>query len=149
MEMTRRDRWIPWYFVAFFVVIALVDGAMVTIAIRTHTGLVTDHPYEKGLSYNRVVKAKEMQETYGWKGDIAYTGGRLSFTLHDKDGRLIQPQHATATITRPTQAGMDFTVALAGGGVDIDFPAKGLWHVRIDGVYDGVHYQQSRRIVIE
>ena len=57
--MTARHVW--WYFVAFFGFIAAVNAAMVTIAIRTHSGVVSEHPYEEGLAYNAVVHAEKMQ----------------------------------------------------------------------------------------
>lgn len=147
--MQPRDRLIPWYFVLFFIVIALVDGAMVTLAIRTHTGVVTDHPYEKGLAYNEVVEAAEKQQALGWKGEIGYSGGALHFALRRGDGHPIAWENATATITRPAREGMDFSMELKGAATPVSFPAKGLWEVRVDAVHEGVHYQQSKRIVVE
>ncbi len=152
-EMTKRDRLIPWYFVMAFVAVAIVNVAMVTVAIRTNTGLVTEHPYEKGLAYNKVIEAEEAQEKLGWKGDIEYAGGKLVFTLRDKENKKIIADKITATITRPTQAGMDFTADLTGGTAKVKFPAQGLWEVRIDAQtgenYNGQHYQQSKRIVVQ
>jgi nitrogen fixation protein FixH len=145
--MTGKRVW--WYFVAFFGFIAAVNAVMVTIALRTHSGVVTDHPYEKGLAYNQVVEAQEKQEALGWKSDIHYANGRLHFTLQDKENKVIHPDKATATITRPTQQGMDFKVTLQGRETAIDFPAKGLWEVRIDAAYQDVQYQHTKRIVIE
>ncbi len=147
--MQRRDKLIPWYFVIFFLVIALVNGVMVTLAVRTHTGIVTDHPYEKGLAYNRVVAAEEKQEALGWNGEITYANGILNVTVRDKGHRLIVLEKATATITRPTQAGMDFTVELMGEKTPVAFPAKGLWEVRIVATARGEAYQQAKRIVVE
>lgn len=147
--MQPRDRMIPWYFVMFFVVIAAVNVVMVTLAIRTHSGTVTDHPYEKGLAYNQVIRAEEQQEALGWRANIGYAAGMLHFSLNDRDGRIIVPEKATATITRPAQAGLDFTLELTGAGTAATFPAKGLWEIRVDAVYKKQHYQQSERIVVQ
>lgn len=147
--MQRRDRWIPWYFVLFFVVVALVDAVMVTLAVRTHSGPVTDHPYEKGLAYNRVVEAQRAQEEWGWRTDIALEGGRLRVTLYDAQQRLLEPEHVLARFSRPTSAGMDFEVTLAHGQADIVFPQPGLWEVRIFATHGGKTFQQSRRLVVE
>lgn len=138
-----------WYFVAFFGVIAAVNAVMVTLAIRTHSGIVTEHPYEKGLSYNQVVEAEQKQATLGWKGIINYKNGVLNFELHDKNNQSLAWGKATASITRPTQQGMDFTVELKNTETSVDFPAKGLWEVRVDVEHEGVHFQQSKRIVVE
>lgn len=147
--MQHRDKWIPWYFVIFFLVIAAVDGVMVTLAVRTRTGIVTEHAYEKGLAYNRVIAAEEKQRALGWSGEITYTGNSLHFMLRDENHTRIVPYNALATITRPTQAGMDFTVALNDERTRIDFPAPGLWEVRIQAHVRGEDYQQSARIVVQ
>ena len=140
---------VGWYFVAFFGLIAAVNAVMMTLAIRTHSGIVTEHPYEKGLAYNQVVAAKQKQEALGWKGSINYKNGLLSFDLHDKNNNIITPEKTTAIITRPTQQGMDFTVELKGAKTPVSFPENGLWEVRVDAEHEGVHYQQSKRIVVQ
>lgn len=140
---------VAWYFVAFFGFVGLINAVMITFAVRTHSGLVTDHPYEKGLAYNKVVEAENNQNTLGWKSTLDYKNGALSFSLRDKNNRIINPEKVTATITRPTQQGMDFSVVLKGNETHINFPAKGLWEVRADAMFKGVHYQQSKRIVVE
>lgn len=151
---TPRDKRIPLYFVAFFLFLALVDGIMVTIAIRTHTGTVTDHPYEKGLAYNQVVQAASIQENLGWKGNIGFkqTGslkGMLSFHLEDKEGKPLLPGSLRVTFTRPTQKGIDFELNMDTPSQAITFPVKGAWEVRIYAHYRGADYQQSKRIVVE
>ena len=146
--LSRRDKFIPWYFVIFFVVLALVDGVMVTLAVSTQTGLVTEHPYEKGLAYNQVVKAEEQQEALGWKSDVKYENGILFFVLKDAGGKILHADAITANIVRPTQAGMDFLVKLNEGKVPIIFPIKGLWEVRVHAKVGQQEYQQSKRIIV-
>lgn len=147
--LSRRDRLIPWYFVLFFVVIAAVNAVMVTLAVRTHTGTVTEHPYEKGLAYNQVVAAADAQERLGWKGAVTYRAGVLIFTLRDGHGRTLSPRDAVAHFTRPAHAGSDFTLPLSGERTPVAFPEQGLWEVRVDATIEGVHYQQIQRIVAE
>lgn len=147
--MQASDRLIPWYFVAFFAVIALVDGAMVTMAIKTNTGLVTDHPYEKGLAYNRVIEAERKQEALGWKGGITLNGGILRFSLVDKSLKPVRAAKVIAVFTRPAKAGMDFSAVLKPVGdsweAQVPFPAPGLWEAR---VYAD-NFQASKRVVAE
>jgi nitrogen fixation protein FixH len=138
-----------FYFVAFFGFIAAVNAVMVTIAIRTHSGVVTQHPYEKGLSYNKVVEAEKKQQELGWNGKIDYKDGMLIFVLKDKNNNAITPEKITANITRPTQSGVDFSLELNNTQTPVNFPAKGLWQVRVDAVYQGLHYQRIKRIVVE
>lgn len=147
---------IAWYFVAFFGFIAAVNAVMVTTAVRTHSGLVTDHPYEKGLAYNRVVTAEEAQKQLGWTGEIELrypheneSSPALFFEIKDQHRAVITPDKATATITRPTQSGMDFRVDLTRTETSVTFPAKGAWQVRVDATAGNHHYQQSKRIVVK
>lgn len=149
-----RDRFIPWYFVAFFVFIALTDAVLVTLAVRTQTGMVTKHPYEKGLAYNKVITAADKQAQLGWKGDITTTPTtkqkiNLTFTLRDASGKVIPADNVSATLTRVTQDGMDFTVPLKHGAAEITFPLAGLWEVRLYASSNGASYQQSKRIVVQ
>lgn len=147
--LSRRDKMIPWYFVAFFLVLAVVDGAMVTLAVRTQTGVVTDHPYEKGLAYNRIVSAAEKQQLLGWKSDMTYEKKTLIFTLLDAKGILVKPEKATAKIIRPTQDGMDFSVQLKDGKAQMTFPKPGLWEVHVQAEAGGIPYQHTKRIVVQ
>lgn len=154
-----RDRLIPWYFVLFFVVLAIVDGIMVTLAVTTQTGLVTDHPYEKGLAYNQVVEASDSQEKLHWKGSIDHrvTGHNaisLEFSLQNANNHPIKTSSVTANIVRPTSAHNDFTIPLQQSSpgrttAQIDFPQGGLWEIRIFAVSGNQHYQQTKRIVIQ
>jgi nitrogen fixation protein FixH len=152
--MQPRDKWIPWYFVVFFVVLIVIDGTMVTIAVKTQTGTITDHPYEKGLAYNQVVKDSDMQAALGWKGNIDFKDGEISFTLKDKTGHAISADKVLASFTRPTQAGMDFTqpMQISEGTYFIlkpAFPVKGLWEVRVYVESKAGQFQHSKRIVVQ
>lgn len=148
-ETNYSGKRIAFYFVAFFVVLTVVYTLMATLAIRSQTGLVTDHPYEKGLAYNEVVKDADEQAALGWQGEITYNGKQLIFTLKDKAGRPLKLEKASAQITRPTQAGLDFSVELKDGAAEVTFPEKGLWEVRVFAKSKGKDYQQARRIVVE
>ena len=152
--MTKRDRLIPWYIVSFFVVVAILDGIFVYIATSTHTGVVTEHAYDKGLAYNETVAAAEAQKQLGWQGDIALAGDRmLEFSLRDADGRALTGALAKVEFMRPTQDGMDFALDLAEStdGVytaSVDFPAEGLWDVRVFATRGGEEFQSHRRVVV-
>ncbi len=147
-----RDKWIPWYFVLFFVVLAAVDAVMVTLAVRTQTGVVTTHAYEKGLAYNETIKAAEKQAALGWNAKLDFTAGEakkgtLSVSVQDASGKPLKAD-MRAEITRPTQAGMDFSLALKEGKNALEFPASGLWEVRLFASRDGNEFQQAKRIVV-
>lgn len=147
--LSKRDQWIPWYFVLFFAFIVLVDGIMVWLAIQTHTGVVTDHAYEKGLAYNLLLEAEQKQELLGWQSDIQYEAGILTVMLSDKHHRIIIPDVIKAQFTRPSQSKLDFDMRLNPQATPVSFPAKGLWEVRIFATFNHQQYQHSKRLVIE
>lgn len=152
--MKPGDKWIPWYFVAFFVVVAIVNAIFVTEAISTFRGVVTEHPYQEGLAYNQVVADVTAQEALGWKGVIKQDGDTLSFTFHDKKGMAITQAKVKADFVRTTQVGYDFSVPLHAkeGGVyqaKVHFPLKGQWHVRIIAQWNQQPYQQTKLIMVK
>jgi nitrogen fixation protein FixH len=51
---------------SFFGVIFAVNGALIYAAVSTHTGLVANEPYRKGLAYNERILADERQAQLGW-----------------------------------------------------------------------------------
>ncbi|SDE01193.1 FixH family protein [Kordiimonas lacus] len=155
-EVTQKSgRWIPWMIVGFFVVVAILDGIFVYMATSTHTGVVTKHAYEEGLRYNETVAAADAQAALGWQGDVRFgeADKLLEFSLLDANGESMDGASVRAELTRPTQAGMDFTVPMVQteGGVysaSLDFPEPGLWDVRIFVEWKQKQYQQTKRLVV-
>jgi nitrogen fixation protein FixH len=153
-----KDRRIPYYFVAFFLGLAVIDGIMVTLAVRTQTGTVIEHPYETGLRYNDLIAASDKQAELGWKATLDFVPqgnhqGLLRMDLRDADAAPIAADSVTITLMRPTQAGHDFTATLqsdgAGYSAPVQFPMPGLWELRAYVEAHGQHYQHAKRIVVE
>ncbi|MBI1275017.1 hypothetical protein GC177_03490 [bacterium] len=154
-----RDRIIPWYFVLFFLALVLIDGTMVTLAVTSQTGTVTDHPYEKGLAYNKVVAAADAQARLGWKSTIQWKAqagsqGTVTIRLTDRNDSPIDKARTHLAIMRPSQDGMDFSVELkeiSAGTYSsaITFPAKGLWELRAYADRGNETYQHAIRLVVE
>lgn len=146
-----RDRWIPRYFVLFFVVVAVLDGLFVYLAVSTQTGVVTERTYDKGLRYNDTIAAAEAQAARGWKGTVALEGTRLVFTLRDAQDKPLEGAVVTAHVVRPTQEGHDVALPLQeeqGGryAQALNLPLKGQWDVRIAALWDNQPYQQHTRL---
>lgn len=148
----KRDRWIPWMFVLFFVVVGSVDAVMVTLALRTNTGVVTDKAYEKGLAYNETLAAAAAQDKLGWRDETVFDGRHLSFSLRDGAGAPLRGAEVRARLTRPVSAGHDFEVVLAEAGdsygAPVSFPLVGEWQARIFVKWQDKHYQSSRILMI-
>jgi len=130
------DKWIPWMFVALFVVVATVNTVFVTVAIQTRPGLVTEDAYEKGLAYNKTLDAVKKQKSLGWTGRTTYANGVLGYTLKDKTGTPISGATIKAEIIRPVTQGYDSKAILqeVSKGVyeaKVALPLHGLWNIRI------------------
>ncbi|MBV8061047.1 MAG: FixH family protein [Alphaproteobacteria bacterium] len=152
------DKWIPYYFFIFFGIMVLTLVPMCVIAVRTGTGVVTDHAYEKGVSYNQDIKAAGEQAALGWQTQISVNSTpqkttSISFTLTDRDGRPVTDATAQLVLSRPTQAKMDQKADLketSPGLYTATLSADaGVWDVDISATKDGHNFQASKRVQIQ
>lgn len=145
-----KDKWIPWYFVVFFAVIALLDGIFVYMAVSTQTGVVTENAYEKGLNYNEIIKAAKAQPVLQQKA--VFENGLLRWQLADENGIPITNAFVNAQIIRPVQDGLDFDVRLMHKGEGIyeaplKLPAPGQWKAQLKSTWNQQDYQTSLTFV--
>ncbi len=138
------DKWIPWYFVLFFAVIAVVDGVFVYVAITTQPGVVTEQAYEKGLAFNDVLAKAKAQPDLNQKA--VYEDGFLRWELMDADNTPITNAAVIAKIIRSVQDGYDFEIALIHKGHGLyetvmDLPLPGQWVAKLSGTWDNKQYQ--------
>lgn len=153
--MRKSDKWIPWYFVLFFVVLAILDGIFVYLATSTQTGVVTEHSYKKGLEYNQTIAAAEVQEKLGWKGEIRFQRNAvLQYSLNDAGGDVLRGATVHVYLTRPTQSGYDQVLIMQENNAGIYevepvLPFPGIWDVRVKAEKGGQSYQQSTRIFVK
>jgi nitrogen fixation protein FixH len=150
LSKNPKDKWIPWCFVIFFAVIAVLDGIFVYMAVSTQTGVVTEQAYEKGLAYNELLEQAKQRPEINQKA--SYKDGVLSWSLANKDESPISNAVVTAHIKRPVQDGYDFDITLShkGNGLyeaDITLPMKGLWQAGLNSEWDNQKYQTSLKFV--
>lgn len=134
----KRDGQIvlAWVF-GFFATFIAVDVYMVSLAVTTQTGMVTDRPYERGLAYNQEIDAVARQQELGWRSDLRLDGTDVIFTLHDVAGHAIDGAVGTVTFFRKSHAGADFTLDLrseGNGQYRADFSTyaiSGRWQIRV------------------
>lgn len=147
----KSDKYIPWMVVAFFAVFIAVDAVMVTLAIQTQTGVITERAYEKGLQYNDTLEAAAQQETWGWNSDIEFNQGTITFAFFDDLNDPIEHAQVSAEIIRPIQSGHDFEINLeetAQGRytAPLALPLPGEWKIRIYAHTKDRTYQASQLI---
>ncbi len=148
----KQDRWIPWCFVAFFAVVALVDSVFVYVAVSTHTGVVIEQPYEKGLAYNDVLAKAKAQPKL--RDRLSYHDGVLRWQLSEMSGRPVSGAVVEARVIRPVQGGYDFDVALEHKGhgryeAKVDLPFKGQWLAKLSGKWNNKQYQKTHKFMAE
>lgn len=143
--------------VAFFAVVALVNGVFVYVATRTHPGLSADNAYQAGLAYNRVLAAAAAQRELGWRVTLAVGMGSGAFTVSiaDRHGDPVDSPGVTVEWRRPVHGAEDRRVALerVGPGVyraDLPPNAKGYWDAIVRIVRpDGAEYRVERRLWVD
>lgn len=146
------DKWIPWYFVLFFAVIAMVDGVFVYVAVTTQTGVVTEQAYEKGLAFNETLEKAKSQPALNDK--VAYRDGVLRWTLANASKTPIVNADVTAKIVRPVQGGFDFDIVLQHKGAGIyeavlDAPLPGQWSAKLRSIWNNKQYQTTHLFMVK
>lgn len=162
-QAAGRGSWIPWAFVAFFLIVFAANGVLVYVALDTWTGMETEKYYERGLAYNRDLAGARAQAELGWQVDIAITPlgagpagelrAELAVSLRDRDGRALDGGEVRARFIRPTHSGADSEVvlrSLGGGryGGEVALPLPGQWDLVVLGSVNGVTYQAARRVFL-
>ena len=146
----------PWVigWVTLVAVVLLVNIVMISLAITTNPGLVSEDYYERGRDYEKTVTTKiAARHALAWSistdfpaDPVMNNNEKYRFTVVDKQGIPVSNGQVTASIYRPSDVNADFQVEMNEivPGVysgDINFPLKGLWEITVslkrgDDVYD-------------
>ena len=98
--------------IGFFAIVFAVNAYFVTIALSTHTGVVSNEPYRKGLKYNERIAAAGLQANLGWHDEVALApdGRQLHVAIRDSTGQPVRGLTLSATLGRPATAKYDVTL---------------------------------------
>lgn len=152
-------RWIPWAFAGALAIVVGVNGALAYFATSTAPGLVTEHPFERGNDYNRVLDAGDVQDALGWRvslrlNTVAAGRAELVAELADRSGRPLRGLAVTARLVRPLGPGPEIVIALAEDApgryaqtIVLDRP--GQWDVRIATQDGSTRFAFARRMVMK
>lgn len=142
-DPVRRDRWIPWVFVAGFAVVVAVNATMIVYAVSSFSGLATANPYERGVEYNRVLAEQDRQAALGWTlvpefapGRAGTNAGVLTLRAAGADGAPLRGLAVAVELTRPIDAvpPVEFALRETGDGLyraEIALPRAGQWDLHI------------------
>ena len=108
-----RGHHVAALFFTFFGIVFVVNGAMIYSAISTHTGLVANEPYRKGLHYNDRIAADDRQRRLGWTVSLEVRiDGRIRLQISDSAGAPVRGLKVGAVLGRPSTSRHDVALTL-------------------------------------
>ncbi len=101
--------------IVFFGIIFVVNGVFLVSALNTHTGIVSQQPYRKGLDYNARIAADARQQKRGWThvASLDVKQGIARLELADKQGRPVSGLSVRGFLGRPSTEQHDTRVTLS------------------------------------
>ncbi|MCP4493595.1 MAG: FixH family protein [Gammaproteobacteria bacterium] len=127
-----------WMLILIPLSAVVVGVIMLTLAIKSDTGLVVDDYYKKGKQINRVLARDQAASAMGLSSNISFA---------DDDGMVLVKLKANSTLTtneqiklglfHSTKPGIDQTLSLQPVGnqsytAKIDELDQGRWHVQLE-----------------
>lgn len=155
----------PWVigWIALVAIVLGVNAAMITLAVVTNPGLVSEDYYEQGRDFERNLHQRvAARNALGWEMrlDIPETlrsarRETLRFTAVDKHGLPLEKLKVKLIGYRPSDASADFSTDLDafGGGIyqaSVNFPLKGMWELTLQAEHEGQHYNLiHKRLMVQ
>ena len=142
----QKGTWVLLSFAAFFGVIVAVNAVFITLALETHSGVVVERPYERGLAFNEILEKARAQADIEY--DVSYEGGVLRLSLP------VTTAEVAALFMRQVKGGDDFEMVLAhrGGGVYEavpEMPLPGAWRVRLKARWEKQTFQTVYELIAQ
>lgn len=85
-------RFVLFCLIGFFVLVAVVNGAMLRFALKTFPGVDAENAYKAGLAFNSQIAAAEEQVRRNWHVDVsisfAGSGVQLDIRVKPGEGKL-------------------------------------------------------------
>jgi nitrogen fixation protein FixH len=103
--------------VGFFLFVGAVNGVMIYKAVKTFSGEVVAHPYERGVAYNRDIAAAREQAVRDWKVDVrlarvAPGETEIRLTARDAEGADVSGVEMSAVLAAPADLSKDVRLKL-------------------------------------
>lgn len=138
---------------AFFGVIILANGIMMTFAISTHTGAVVQNSYVASQDFNHRIAEARTRDALGWRSAASVEPGLLALRFSDSAGRPLDDLAIDGVIGRPVTDADDRALAFlpAASGV-YQAPvtlAPGEWRLTATAVApDGARYARDYVLLV-
>ena len=142
--------------VAFFAIVAAVNGIMIRAAISTFGGVETGSAFQAGQAFKHDIEAARAQESRHWqvKANVrpADGGTLVEIDARDESGKPLAGLEAVASLHRPTDRRGDLAIVLGEEGAGrfrgTGPAAIGQWDLLIDLSRNGERLFRSRNRVI-
>jgi nitrogen fixation protein FixH len=155
---SRSGRWIPWLFIAGFLVVIAVNAVLIVTATSSFSGLVVSQPYKKGVEYNQTRAQIEAQEQLGWRYSFgtatdAQGGALLTMQWMDRAGSALDRLTIEAELQRPVEnlPSLPVTFQSAGNGryvASVKVPKTGVWDLHLEARQDGAQFVAAERVIL-
>ena len=137
----------------FFFFAIIVNAIFIIISSRSHPGIVTNNPYQKGMNYNKVLAEQTIQDNlnYHIETSLDKSTSCLSVYLNDKETKAIDDAIIHLKMVRPTNDGQDLELQVphVKGNLYqecIKFPQPGQWHLRLHIAHGNNHLYHQEKI---
>lgn len=146
---SKRSPW-PYAIVMFFIMLALFDAYIVSQALRTRTGTVTEQPYEDGLRYERTILARQAAREAGIK--LTYDLNHQPAVISVHGLSLPGTKTLELKLLKPEAPGFDRSVSMTTSSNEFILGnlqlKSGLWMIEALITVNGAEfYFESREIV--
>lgn len=155
---SRSGRWIPWLFVAGFLVVIAVNTVLIVTATNSFSGLVVSQPYKKGAEYNQTRAQIAAQEQLGWRytfNAVSDAQGEAQLTLRwtDRAGLALDRLTIQAELQRPVENLPSVPVLFQSTGngryvATFPVPKSGVWDLHLEVRQDGAHFVAAERVIL-
>jgi nitrogen fixation protein FixH len=137
--------------VAFFSVVAGVNGVMMTAAITTFGGVETASSYRAGLAFAREIEAVQAQDRLGWQVGVKAIGNAataIEIAARDRADRPVSGLQAAGRLSHPMDKRLDRALVLREVGPGVFHAdaagATGQWDLVLELSQNGVPKFRSR-----
>lgn len=163
-QSSRRALRNPWVigWLAIVVVVVGVNIVMITLAVVTNPGLVSEDYYERGRYNERhYIQRVAERDALGWTANLdtphsAHVGATQTYriTVVDKVGMPLRDASVELNAFRPADAKADFKVAMhevTPGQYEaaVEFPLKGVWDLIVTIKQGDKDFDLPRRLHVQ
>jgi nitrogen fixation protein FixH len=144
---------IPLTFIAVFGLVIAANALMITLAMRSAPGFVTDKAFERGKAYNRELAAERAQAALAWSTSLDVTDGRAAVRVADIEGRPVEGLTVRLSAARPVGPEPAILTRLAetSSGVyegALELPREGQWQIEAVATRGADEFRFARRIAV-